>query len=80
MKILIFNKNGYKPFPSIPQRQNLEVQHISFESNVLDDLMLVAKYKVLSFPTSLIIDNNGKILLKVKGILSESYIDNLLGE
>jgi hypothetical protein len=80
MKILIFNRNGYRPVVSVPTKPNLNIEYVSFESNVLDDLMLVAKYKILNFPTSLIIDNNGKVLLKVKGMLSENYISCLSGE
>lgn len=78
MKILIFNRNGCKVTPL--KRDDLDIKYISFESTILDDLMLVAKYKIFDFPTSLIIDNHGRILLKIKGTLSEDYINNFLYE
>ena len=77
MRIIVFTRNGNKP-PKCPERPGLEFQHIHFESSKLDDLMIIAKYRIVDFPTSLIINNKGKVLLKVKGAIPGSYVDNLL--
>jgi len=79
MQILSFTRNGSRA-PSHPKRPGLDFKHIQFESNDLDDLLLVARYRIINFPTSLIIDTNGKILLKVKGSIPNRYVDNLIGE
>jgi len=75
--ILTFTKNSSK-IPALPQRPGLEFKHVEFESNDLDDLLLIAKYRIINFPTSLIIDDRGKVLLKVKGSISSKYIDSFI--
>jgi hypothetical protein len=63
----------------LPDRQGLEFKHIRFDSTDLEDLMLVAKYRIIDYPTSIIVDGNDKMLLKVKGSIPGSYVDNLMG-
>ena len=77
MEILIFTRNGDR-MPRLPSRPGLDIRHIQFESNSMENLLLVAKYRIINFPTSLIIDNRGKILLKVKGSIPDSYVDNII--
>lgn len=79
VKVYVFTKNGIK-IPQLPDRPGLQLQHVRFDSNKLDDLILVAKYRIINFPTSIIIDGRGKLLLKVKGTIPESYIGSILGE
>jgi len=78
MTILTFTKNGSKA-PAFPNRQGLSFRHIKFETNILEDLLLIAKYRIINFPTSLIIDNAGNVLLKVKGAISNKYVDSIAG-
>ncbi len=75
-KIIVFTRNGEK-IPKIPERPGLAFQHIRFDSVKLDDLMLIARYRIVNFPTSIIINGNGKILLRVKGSIPGSYVDNV---
>ena len=75
MQILVFTKGGGK-VPNIPTRSGLRSQHIQFETTLLDELLLIAKYRIINFPTSLIIDNKGKVLLKVRGSIPSSYVQN----
>lgn len=77
MKILVFTKNDISP-PSFPDRPNLECRHVRFESTNLDDLLLIAKYRIIQFPMSIIIDGRGRVLMKIKGTIPESYIDNIM--
>ena len=77
MKILVFTKNG-GVIPPFPQRLGLQYQHVRFESTTLDDLLLIAEYRVIHFPMSIIIDGKGKVLMKVKGTIPDAYVDNLL--
>ena len=77
MKILAFTRDGQK-IPNIPLRPGLQFQHIVFESNKLEDLLLVAKYRVVNFPTSLVIDDSGKVLLKVKGSIPEYCLSGVI--
>ncbi len=77
MTILLFTKNENK-IPSFPKRPGLEFKHIRFETSDLDDLLIIARYRIINFPTSLIIDKRGKILLKIKGSIPSTYIDKFL--
>lgn len=76
MELLIFTRNG-KKIPKLPQRPGIKFQHIQFESQKLDDLLKVAKYRIFEFPTSLILDNRGRILLRVRGSITNKYIDSI---
>lgn len=78
MKILVFTKKGQET-PSFPQRPGLEVQHVCFNSSKLDDLMLVAKYRILNYPSTLVIDSRGKVLIKMRGSVPDNYLDTLGG-
>jgi thioredoxin-related protein len=75
--IYVFTKNGEK-VPPLPSRPGLQFKHIKFDSTALEDLMLVAKYRVINFPTSIIVDGRGQVLMKVKGTIPDSYVDSLL--
>jgi len=77
VKIIVFTKNDGST-PSFPRRSGLEFRHVQFESVELDDLLLIAEYRVIHFPMSIIIDGKGKVLMKVRGAIPDSYVDNLL--
>lgn len=77
LAILLFTKNGECP-SNLPNRSGLKFKHIRFCSTDLDDLMLVARYRVIDYPMSIIVDDKGNVLLKVKGSIPESYIDNII--
>lgn len=77
MKVIVFTRNGEK-IPQFPDREGLELLHVQFSSSKLDDLLLIAKYRVISFPMSIIVDGRGKVLMKIKGTIPESYVDDLL--
>ena len=73
MRVLVFTRNGSR----VPELPGIETQHIRFESSKLDDLLVVAKYRIVNFPTSLLIDDRGKVLLKVKGNIPKYYLNSL---
>jgi hypothetical protein len=77
MKILTFTRDGQKT-PNVPLRDGLQLQHVVFESNKLEDLLLIAKYRVVNFPTSLVIDDTGRVLLKVKGSIPEYCLSGVM--
>jgi hypothetical protein len=72
----VFTREGQK-VPSVPDRPGLQWQHVVFESNRLEDLLLIAKYRIVNFPMSLVIDNTGKVLLKIKGSIPEYCLAGL---
>ncbi|MCK5605451.1 hypothetical protein KAR91_26400 [Candidatus Pacearchaeota archaeon] len=77
MQIIVFTNNGRK-IPKFPNRPGLETKHVSFDTTALEELLLIARYRVINFPTSIIIDNRGKVLLKVKGSIPNSYVDKFV--
>jgi hypothetical protein len=77
MQVLVFT-NGHKR-PTIPLREGLTIRYISFDTSSLDDLLMIARFRIVTYPTSLIIDNRGKVLLKMHGSVPASYINNLSG-
>ena len=77
MRVLLFTRNGTK-VPKLPERSGLEFKHIKFESNNLDDLLEISRFRILNFPTSLVIDEKNRVLLKVKGSIPGKYIDKLI--
>ena len=79
MKILVFTKK-YKDEVDFPQdvREGLNVEHISFDSTKLDDLLKIAQYRVINYPTSIILNNKGKVLLKIRGSIPDGYVNNIL--
>ncbi|MGW8180775.1 MAG: hypothetical protein ACWGQW_18745 [bacterium] len=79
MIIYVFTKNGEK-LPTLPQRDGLDFKHIRFDSTDLEDLLTIARYRIISYPTSIIVDDKGNVLLKVKGSIPSSYIDNIVQE
>lgn len=76
MEIITFTRE--KENLTCPIRDGLIFRHIVFNSSKLDDLMLVAKYKIVSYPTSIILDSKGRLLLKVRGTIPDTYIDNFM--
>jgi thioredoxin-related protein len=77
MKIILFTRvNG--EVPRLPNRPGLEFKHIHFESSNLDDLMLIAQHRVIDYPTSIIVDNNGRTILRLKGSIPSDYVDTIL--
>lgn len=78
MRIIVFSKNGRK-IPKLPNRPGLETKHISFNTSNLEELLLIARYRIINFPTSLIISDTGKVLLKVKGSIPNSYVNSFVG-
>jgi len=75
MTILVFTRNN--KLPKIELRNDLDVRFIDFDSTKLDDLLTIAKYRVVNCPTSLVIDNRGKIMLRVKGVVPRTYLNRL---
>lgn len=76
MKVITFTRSNRK-IPSISLRPGLEFQHVTFESSNLDDLLLIAAHKIVDFPTSLVVDGRGKVLLKVRGAIPRYYLNSL---
>lgn len=77
MQILLFTKNSQIP-PKFPNRPGLQVRYIKFESTELDDLLLIAKHKILNFPMSVIVDDNGKAIIKMYDSIPDDYVDAVL--
>jgi len=73
MRVVVFTKDENREI-NFPTRPGLEFKHIRFETNDLDELLLIASFRVVNFPTSIIIDNKGKLLLKIRGTISEEYL------
>jgi len=76
MEIITFTRD--KENLSCPVRDGLIFRHVVFNSSKLEDLMLVAKYKIVSYPTSIILDSKGHLLLKVRGTIPDTYIDKFI--
>ncbi len=74
MRLLIFINSKLRS----PPKFEIDYQYVDFNSTKLDDLMLIAKYRILDFPTTLVIDLNGKILLRMRGVVSNKQISDLL--
>lgn len=77
MIIYTFTKNGEK-LPDLPKRNGLDFKHIRFDSTDLDDLLTIARYRIINYPTSIIVDDKGNVLLKVKGSIPSGYIDRVV--
>jgi len=75
MQVLIFSKSDRHA--TIPGRPGLTIRYIRFNTNVLEDLLLIARYRILNFTTSLVIDDRGKVLLKMRGTVPPSYVNKL---
>ena len=75
MQLLFFTRHADNQQPFV--REGLSIKHVTFDSNDLEDLLLVAKFRIVNFPTSLIIDNKGKVLLKMYGRVPVSYVNDL---
>ena len=76
MQIVVFTRKN-QSIPKFPKRSKLKFRHVIFESTDIDDLRLVALYRIINFPTSIIIDDNNKVLIKVKGSIPGEYVDML---
>lgn len=79
MKLIIFTKDG-TDVPSIPDDiNNIKIQYVIFNSTNQDQLLLIAKYRIIDYPTSIIINERDEILMKVNGPIPDGYITSLLG-
>jgi len=76
MQILIFTKK-FMQIQDLKLRNGLSIKYVAFESTNIDDLLLIARYRILNFTTSLVIDDRGKVLLKMRGTVPTSYINKL---
>lgn len=76
MQLIIFTKDD-EELPDLSQYKDLRFRHIRFSSTDLDDLLLIAQYRIISYPTSIIINDKGSILLKKKGFISLTYLDEI---
>ena len=76
MKIITFIREGQK-VPAMPVRPGLETRIVNFDCEKLDELLLIAKFKILTFPTSIIIDDRNRVLLRVRGGVLNIYVDRL---
>lgn len=76
MQLIIFTKDD-EELPDLSQYKDLRFRHIRFNSTDLDDLLLIAQYRIISYPTSIIVNNKGSILLKKKGFISSTYLDEI---
>lgn len=77
MQLIIFTR-GNKKLPSyLSKYKKLNFKHIRFDSTNLDDLLIIAQYRIISYPTSIIVNNKGSILLKKKGFISLTYLNEI---
>ena len=75
MKILAFYKYGFdfieRPFEIV----GIPITYINFDSTELEDLKLVAKYRIVQYPTSILIRKT-KVLFRISGMIPSDYIEN----
>jgi hypothetical protein len=71
MRLVFFTRNGTKP-PQAPP--GIEFQHIQFESNKLADLLDIAQYRVINFPTSILLNDKDKVVLRTRGMPSKTTL------
>ena len=79
IKLYVFSRERYA-IPPLPNKEGMEVKHVQFESTKLEDLLLVAKYRIINFPTSVLVDGRDQVLLRMKGILPDRYVDNAIAQ
>lgn len=79
MKLLVFTQK-YADKIIIPQniQNKFDVKYIPFDSNNIDNLLDIALFRVINFPTFIIIDDKGKLLLRIRGSISEEYLERYL--
>jgi len=71
MRLLMFTRNGTK-VPKTPP--DIEFQHIKFESNKLADLLDIAQYRVINFPTAILLNDKRKVMLRTRGMPSPTIL------
>jgi hypothetical protein len=76
IKLYVFTK-GRQDLPRIPNKEGMEVKHIQFESTRLDDLLLIAKFRIINYPMSVLVDGQDHVLLRMKGALNDRLLDNV---
>jgi len=59
-------------------KYNVETQFLSFESTRHEDLLVIAKNRIIDVPCSLLLSNTGKILLRVNGIVPKTYVNRMV--
>ena len=52
-------------------------QVINFFSSKQEDLMLVSKYRVVALPTLVILDDNGRVIMRIVNNIEAQYIIDL---
>jgi len=75
MRLLMFTRNGTKKLNTPP---GLDFHHIPFESNRLSDLLDIARHRVINFPTSILLNDRGKIVLRVRGMPSNTMLQHAM--
>ena len=79
MRYILFNKHVFDDY-LLPDINGIICQRVCFNSNNLNDLLLVAKYKIVNFPSSIIIDKKDKLILKMRGNIPIEYLNELLSK
>ena len=77
IQILSFIRDRYGDWPVSP-RKDVGIKVVIFEASNLEDLLLIAKYKIVDFPVSIVIDGNDNVLLRIRGLVSSDVLDNLV--
>ena len=76
MKLIICLRG--KPKNPDKYKYNVETVFLDFESTKHEDLLIIAKNRIISAPCSLLFSDAGKILLRVNGIAPKTYINKVL--
>ena len=77
IKVIIFTKDS-KTIPFLPTKDGVEFRHISFNSSKLEDLMVVARHRVLQYPTTIVFDSSGRVILRLSSIVSEPFLEDMI--
>lgn len=79
MKLLIFTKKHIDKIDALAYIEDkCGVEYIPFNTNNLDQLLKIARFRIINFPTSIIIDNRGKVLFRINSIIPNYYITKYL--
>ena len=76
MRYILFNRNMSDDY-ILPDIKGISCQRICFNSNNLDDLLLVARYGIVNYPSSIIINEKDKLVLKMSGPIPIEYLNEL---
>ena len=75
MKILAFHKNGFDFEEKPSEIAGIPVTYVNFDSTELEELKLVAKYRIVQYPTSILLRKT-KVLFRISGMIPLDYIEN----